>query len=43
VVLEGRADHVGLNGIDRWIGGVHLKGDSVEWRWDRAAQRIVGY
>jgi hypothetical protein len=33
-VLAGRADHITLNGIDRWIGGVHLKGNSVPWRWD---------
>ena len=30
-VLDGRADHVHLNGIDRWIGGVHLRGKDV-WR-----------
>ena len=40
-VLEGRADHIGLNGIDRWLGGVHLKGDKAAWRWDRASERIV--
>jgi len=33
-VLAARADNVALNGIDRWIGGVHLKGNSVGWRWD---------
>jgi hypothetical protein len=32
-VLEGRADHVDLNGIDRWLGGVHLKGETAAWRW----------
>jgi len=32
-VLEGRADHVKLNGIDRWLGGVHLRHDQI-WRWD---------
>ncbi|HRF09893.1 MAG TPA: hypothetical protein PL193_14780 [Xanthobacteraceae bacterium] len=32
-VLEGKADHVMLNGIDRWIGGVHLTSDNV-WRYD---------
>jgi hypothetical protein len=32
-VLEGRSDHVNLNGIDRWIGGVHLTGNNV-WRYD---------
>jgi hypothetical protein len=31
--LRGEVDHVGLNGIDRWLGGVHLHGDRV-WRWD---------
>jgi hypothetical protein len=35
-VLEGRADHVRLNGIDRWLGGVHLKDDGGVWRWDGA-------
>jgi hypothetical protein len=33
-VLRGEADHVWLNGIDRWLGGVHLHCDRV-WRWDR--------
>jgi hypothetical protein len=28
-VLEGRADHVALNGVDRWIGGVRLSGRDV--------------
>ncbi|HLK65834.1 MAG TPA: sigma-70 family RNA polymerase sigma factor [Bryobacteraceae bacterium] len=40
-VIEGRADHIELNGIDRWLGGVHLKGDKGVWRWDRASERIV--
>lgn len=35
-VLGGRADHVTLNGIDRWLGGVHLTTRSV-WRWDDKA------
>ncbi len=34
-VLEGRADWIELNGIDRWIGGVHLHGADSPWRWDR--------
>ena len=42
-VLGGQADHINLNGIDRWLGGVHLKGDKSSWRWDRAANRIAGY
>ena len=33
-VLGGRADAVHLNGIDRWLGGVHLRGEESDWRWD---------
>ena len=36
-VLAGRADHVRLNGIDRWLGGVQLAGSEAEWRWDATA------
>jgi hypothetical protein len=28
-VLDGEDDHIRLNGIDRWIGGVHLAGDEA--------------
>ena len=28
-------------GIDRWIGGVHLQGRAVDWRWDDATEQIV--
>lgn len=37
-VLAGRADQLALNGIDRWLGGVHLKTPGPIWRWD---QRLV--
>jgi hypothetical protein len=40
-VLRGRADHVSLNGVDRWIGGVHLTGRAVPWRWDDGVESIV--
>ncbi len=40
-VLNGKADHVALNGIDRWIGGVHLRGHDVEWRWDDATETLI--
>lgn len=33
-ILAGQADSVRLYGIDRWIGGVHLKGSHAAWRWD---------
>jgi hypothetical protein len=32
-VLEGRKDQIELNGIDRWIGGVHLTNENI-WRYD---------
>lgn len=40
-VLEGREDRVRLNGIDRWLGGAHLQGREVGWRWDTEAGRLV--
>jgi hypothetical protein len=40
-VLAGEADHAALNGVDRWIGGVHLHGQDVRWRWDDAREAIV--
>jgi hypothetical protein len=39
-VLAGRMDRVAAVGIDRWLGGVHLRGPHP-WRWDRAARRVV--
>lgn len=40
-VLEGGADHIELNGIDRWLGGVHLSGREGVWRWDRRLGRLA--
>jgi hypothetical protein len=40
-VLEGREDHIRWNGINRWIGGVHLQGDEAPWRWDPAAGQLI--
>jgi hypothetical protein len=40
-VLDGAADHVSLNGLDRWIGGVHLVGRDVAWRWDEGVEAVV--
>jgi hypothetical protein len=40
-VLAGDADHVRLNGIDRWIGGVHLRGGYPRWRWDDGTETIA--
>jgi hypothetical protein len=41
-VLAGRADHVRLNGIDIWRGGVHLSGSARSpWRWNTQRERLV--
>jgi hypothetical protein len=39
-VLSGQEDHVRVNGIDRWLGGVHLRLNAPVWRWDEAARTI---
>jgi hypothetical protein len=39
-VLQGREDHVLRNGINRWLGGVHLCDGAPLWRWDEAEKRI---
>jgi len=41
-VLAAAADHVALNGIDRWVGGVHLHGETARWRWDEGAEAVAG-
>ena len=38
-VLAGKLDRVVTFGIDRWLGGVHLRRDNL-WRWDDAAQAV---
>jgi hypothetical protein len=40
-VLAGQADHIRLNGINRWLGGVHLHGPEALWRWNEAAGKLV--
>ncbi|MFG1707378.1 hypothetical protein ACFLIM_29680 [Nonomuraea sp. M3C6] len=40
-VLAGEEDHVTLNGVDRWIGGVHLTGRNVRWRWDEGREALT--
>lgn len=36
-VLAGEVDAIDLNGIDRWLGGVHLSSHGSVWRWDNDA------
>jgi hypothetical protein len=40
-VLEGEQDFVRRNGIDYWLGGVHLEGNEAAWRWDEDAKELL--
>ena len=40
-VLNGDEDFVRLNGIDLWLGGVHLQGNRAAWRWDEDNARLI--
>src|ERR1051326_261129 len=40
-VLHGEADFIGLNGIDMWLGGVHLQGNEAAWRWDEQRHALI--
>jgi hypothetical protein len=41
-LLAGEADWVRESGgIDRWVGGVHLHGTTVRWRWDAERETVV--
>jgi hypothetical protein len=40
-VLQGKADWVILNGINRWLGGVRLYGKDSSWRWDNKHKNLV--
>lgn len=39
-VWRGEADQVELNGIDHWLGGVHLSATNL-WRWDNELEALV--
>jgi hypothetical protein len=39
-VYEGKEDHVRANGINRWLGGVHLCEGAPAWRWDEEERTI---
>jgi hypothetical protein len=40
-VLAGEADCVTLNGIDMWLGGVHLSSPNNLWRWDEQTEALA--
>jgi hypothetical protein len=39
-VLAGKRDFIEMNGVDRWLGGVHLTGGNC-WRWHEQNQRLI--
>jgi hypothetical protein len=41
-VLAGDGDYVRLHGVDRWVGGVHLTGRAVPWRFGEAIEALIG-
>jgi len=43
-VLNGEADHIALNGIQRWWGGTFLDASELDpavWRYDRERRRLL--
>ncbi|RPI23664.1 MAG: RNA polymerase subunit sigma-24 [Acidobacteria bacterium] len=40
-IVKGRQDNITVRGIDRWLGGVHLKTPDPTWRWDPSARGLV--
>jgi hypothetical protein len=40
-VLAGEEDFVAANGIDTWLGGIHLSGREAAWRWDEDSQQLM--
>ncbi|MFZ2654694.1 MAG: hypothetical protein WAX69_07225 [Victivallales bacterium] len=39
-VQKDKADWIDLNGIGKWLGGVHLRKGNI-WRWDDNAGKIL--
>jgi len=40
-VLAGEQDFVISNGIDKWLGGIHLRGKESAWRWDDESRQLL--
>jgi hypothetical protein len=38
-VVDGELDWIAINGIDKWLGGVHITAGNL-WRWDPARQEL---
>ena len=40
-MLAGEKDFVVSNGIDLWLGGIHLHGKEAAWRWDEGVRDLL--
>jgi hypothetical protein len=40
-VLAGEEDFIAKNGIETWLGGIHLSGKEAAWRWDEDARQLL--
>jgi Domain of unknown function (DUF1835) len=40
-VMNNKEDFIRLNGINCWLGGVHLRGDDAQWRWDEQSGKVL--
>jgi hypothetical protein len=40
-VLNGESDFIKINGIDKWLGGVHLHGRGEMYRWDATSEKLL--
>jgi hypothetical protein len=41
-VRDGARDRLDAQALDWWLGGVHLDGRTVAWRWDEATAQLAG-
>jgi len=39
--IAGAEDFVTKNGIDLWLGGLHLQGKESAWRWDEESRQLL--
>ncbi|MBA2564999.1 MAG: RNA polymerase subunit sigma-24 [Gemmatimonadetes bacterium] len=40
-VLQNERDFIETNGLDVWLGGVHLRDGATVWRWDERSEELV--
>ena len=39
--ISGKEDFIAANGIDLWLGGIHLQGREAAWRWDEGHRELL--